>query len=151
MDNIDLYKFNRLCIEMEKDVARNNNKENIMELEEFRLKDTSIIGVAEYMRHIHLNIKYNLSTVIISIIYICHIEDKYKTHVNNHTFHKLFLVAYTLAGKINEDIFYSNKTIAQCGGISLKNLNELESVFLQYIDFDLFVHEDDYNYLYNIL
>ena len=42
------------------------------------------------------------------------------------------------------DYFYSNQYVATVGGVELKNINFLESMFLQYIDFNLSISTEEY-------
>jgi hypothetical protein len=50
-----------------------------------------------------------------------------------------------VAIKYNEDDCYSNNYYSKVGGIALQELNYLESEFLKFIRFDLFV---DYHIFY---
>lgn len=43
------------------------------------------------------------------------------------------------------DNFYSNRMMAQMGGVTLQNINELESFFMQSIDWNLFIHRDEFD------
>ena len=42
------------------------------------------------------------------------------------------------------DTYYTNKYIAQVGGVSLQNINELETFFIEMIDWNLNITEDQY-------
>jgi hypothetical protein len=46
--------------------------------------------------------------------------------------------------KLNNDYFYGNLTISNLGGIDLDELNALELVFLEMLDFDVHVNENEY-------
>lgn len=50
-----------------------------------------------------------------------------------------------LSAKYFDDKYYNNKYFALIGGIKLKELNLLEQVFLNSLDFWLFVEEPVYN------
>lgn len=45
--------------------------------------------------------------------------------------------------KMFSDTFYSNRNMAQIGGVTLENINEMESFFLQAIDWNLFIHKEE--------
>ena len=49
------------------------------------------------------------------------------------------LIAILIAIKYNEDDFYSNTYYAKVGGITLKEINNLESEFLSLINFNLWI------------
>lgn len=59
---------------------------------------------------------------------------------------RLFLVASVLALKMNEDECYSNYFYAKVGGVSVKELNYLESLFLSEVEFDLHVTSLDFSF-----
>lgn len=43
------------------------------------------------------------------------------------------------------DIFYSNRIMAQIGGVTLQNINEMESFFMLAIDWNLFIHKEEFD------
>lgn len=47
--------------------------------------------------------------------------------------------------KFNNDNFYGNYTLAHIGGVQLDDLNNMEEQFLDILDFDVFVQEEEYN------
>ena len=55
------------------------------------------------------------------------------------------MTSVLLAIKYHEDEYYSNEYYAKVGGVSLKELNNLEKEFLQLIDFSLFVDKRLFN------
>lgn len=61
----------------------------------------------------------------------------------------MILVATTIAIKYNEDIYFCNKTYAKIGGITLNELNYLESEFFRLIKHELYVNDLYYNNCYN--
>ena len=52
---------------------------------------------------------------------------------------RMLLTSILTAIKYNEDDFYSNTYYAKVGGISLQEINSLESEFLGLIDFNLWI------------
>jgi hypothetical protein len=50
-----------------------------------------------------------------------------------------------IAIKYNEDDFYTNSYYAKVGGMNLPEVNTMESDYLKYLDFDLYVKIEDYN------
>ena len=49
-----------------------------------------------------------------------------------------------MAIKFHDDEYYDNKFYAKVGGISCLDLNELESVFLKCLDYNLFIMPETY-------
>jgi hypothetical protein len=52
---------------------------------------------------------------------------------------RLILTAVLLTSKFYNDVFYGNHFVAYVGGIHLQEMNLLESEFLNYIDWHLWV------------
>ena len=50
-----------------------------------------------------------------------------------------------LAAKYNDDEFYKNIYYAKVGGISLVEMNSLEVLFAQLLDYNFFVKTEDFN------
>jgi hypothetical protein len=68
----------------------------------------------------------------------------YNLHKNycaylNHLLYRLILAAILLTSKFYNDVFYGNHFVAYVGGVSLSELNLLESQFLQLLDWSLWV------------
>ena len=61
------------------------------------------------------------------------------------------LTAILSAIKYNEDDFYSNTYYAKVGGISLQEINNLESEFLSLINFNLWIDLEIYTKYQNYL
>ena len=49
-----------------------------------------------------------------------------------------------VAIKYNDDDYYKNEFYAKVGGITLKEINQLEHDFLQFTDYNLYVDENVY-------
>ena len=61
------------------------------------------------------------------------------------------MTAILLSIKYNEDDFYSNAYYAKVGGISLQEINNLESEFLSLIKFNLWIDFEIYTKYKNYL
>ena len=44
------------------------------------------------------------------------------------------------------DTYYTNQFIAQVGGVSLPNINELERFFMQMIDWNLYISTEEFEF-----
>ena len=86
-----------------------------------------------------------ISTLILILIYIDKICRNNNFRLNYFNIHKLIITSMLVSIKYNEDEYFSNNFYAKVGGISVKDLDFLEYVFLTLIDFQLFVDEDLYN------
>lgn len=59
--------------------------------------------------------------------------------------YRLFIVALMLANKFLDDNTFTNKTWSEVSGMKIKDVNIMESEFLEALDYNLFVRSDDYN------
>lgn len=59
--------------------------------------------------------------------------------------YRLVLTSCLIVHKFFSDFFYTNQMIATIGGVDIKNINFLESMFLQYIDFNLSITDQEYD------
>ena len=114
-------------------------------LKSFYSRNIPIISIKEYLQHVYKYSRFNSSTIILILIYIDRICNINKCKLSYYNIHKLILGSMIVAIKYNEDEYFSNNFYAKVGGISVKDLDFLEYVFLTLIDFQLFVDEDLYN------
>ena len=84
------------------------------------------------------------STLIIILIYADRMCTTSGIILNPHNIHRIILGCLLLALKYNEDMYYTNKYYAEVGGLSLKEINDLEYFSFQLLDFNLYVSDDIY-------
>lgn len=58
--------------------------------------------------------------------------------------HRIFLASLIVSVKYNEDLVYSNSHYAKAGGVHLREINRLERVLLQSLDFNVKVEPEQY-------
>ena len=91
------------------------------------------------------------STLIIILIYADRMCTTSGIILNPHNIHRIILGCLLLAIKYNEDIYFTNEQYAKIGGVSLKEINDLESYSIQFLNYNLFVSEDIYQKYYNYI
>lgn len=64
--------------------------------------------------------------------------------INSFTIHRLILTTVLITSKMFNDTYYTNQFIAQVGGVSLANINELERFFMSMIDWNLFIKPEEF-------
>ena len=57
---------------------------------------------------------------------------------------RLVLTAVLLTSKMFNDTYYTNRYIAEVGGVTLENMNDLEKYFMQVIDWNLNITTEDF-------
>ena len=85
------------------------------------------------------------STLLIILIYVDRMCITSGIILNPHNIHRLILGCLILAIKYNEDVYFNNEYYAKVGGISLKDMNTLEEISFELIDYNLFVSDEIYN------
>jgi hypothetical protein len=137
------------------EIVKDNEKNNENELNRSDSNESAIISVftsnktpqisiKKYLTRIMKYSKPETSTVIICLIYIDKICENSSLQLSIYNIHRIILSCMILALKYNEDDYYSNKYYAKVGGISLKELNELEYNIMVLLQFNFFV--DDITY-----
>ena len=128
-----------------KEIIKENKQSGLMKYvlnDIFYLGHLPGISLEDYIKRIYNSTKMNISTLIMSIIYIdrfCEYEN-YVISMNN--IHKLLLSACLLSIKFNEDISISSKYYSEIAGIPVYDLNNLEFYLCVKLRFSLYV---DYN------
>ena len=120
-------------------------------LKSFTNKNIPSISIKNYLLRLSKHSKINESTIILILIYIdriCNINHFILTYYN---IHKMILAAFILAIKYNEDGYYSMNYYSKIGGITLSELNNLESEYLILIGYNLLIQPKLYNKYYNDL
>lgn len=109
----------------------------------FNSKRIPEISVNEYLMRIFKYTEINLSTMIISLIYLdrfCEINDIILTHYN---IHKLIFTSVLLSLKYNEDFSFKFNFYADVAGMPIKELMHLEYCFFSNIN-SLFIEQKEY-------
>ncbi|CAM36923.2 putative CYC2-like cyclin [Leishmania braziliensis MHOM/BR/75/M2904] len=65
--------------------------------------------------------------------------------------HRLLITSIVLGIKLRDDVYYSNVYYGRIGGISGREMNKLELLFLEKLEWETQVHEDEYVALLDLL
>lgn len=98
------------------------------------------ISIHNYIKLLFYNGLVGLENIDSIILYSIILLNNIKTKglpFNKYTCHRLTLISLMLASKINEDMPYNNNYWASIGGITLKNINNMESMFIKLLNHDL--------------
>ena len=134
-----------------KEIIKENIQNNQMPYvikDKFYYSHVPGISIDDYINRIFTSTKMNISSLIMSIIYIdrfCEFN-RYVLCMNN--IHRILLTACLLSIKFNEDINISSKYYAEVAGIPVYDLNNLEIYLCVKLKFSLFVSCDIYQKYY---
>lgn len=101
------------------------------------------ISLLDYLRRIIKYTRIEFSTLILSMIYIDRIC-KEKVFLNEYNIHRLMFISIIMAYSYNEDRIFDNKYLCLVSGVSLKEMLALEHDFLDLIEFNLYVSNNDF-------
>ena len=103
------------------------------------------IKLYDYLLRIVKYTKIKISTLILSITSITSFLRKNRNCLCINNVHKLIIVSCFLNSKFYEDYTHSSHFYGKVGGISYKELNNLEFEFYKKNDYSLYVNEEMYN------
>ena len=136
--------------EIIKDNIQNNQMKYVIKSDLFYLSRIPPISIEDYIKRIFNYTKMNISTLVMSVMYIdrfCELNG-YILSLNN--IHRVLLTACLLSIKFNEDINVNTKYYANIAGVSANDLNNLEFYlyiklkFSLYVDYDLYYKYFEY-------
>ena len=110
----------------------------------FYLEQIPSISLDKYIRHIVKYTHLNISTLILSVIYIDLFCEKYKYVLTLNNIYRLILIAIYISLKYNEDIQIDIKTYSAIAGVSPEDLKNLEFQMCVALDFSFYVRSDYY-------
>lgn len=60
--------------------------------------------------------------------------------------YRLILTSVLVTSKMFNDSYFTNQYVGESGGVTLQNINQLESFFMVMIDWELFITEKDFEF-----
>eukprot|EP00792_Barthelona_sp_PAP020_P008538 TRINITY_DN3227_c0_g1_i1.p1 TRINITY_DN3227_c0_g1~~TRINITY_DN3227_c0_g1_i1.p1 ORF type:complete len:204 (-),score=33.85 TRINITY_DN3227_c0_g1_i1:271-882(-) len=110
------------------------------------------ISVSQYIQRVAIYSKCSASAFIGAGIFIDRILRTNKNfYLTEYNFHRLFVMAVTLAAKFFDDKFYTNDHYSKVGGICIEEFNNLELELLFLLKFSLKISLDEYESFLSIL
>ena len=110
----------------------------------FYLQQIPPISLEDFIRHLMACTNMNLSSLILSIIYIDQFCEKYKYMISLNNIYRLLLISIFISIKYNEDCFVSFKDYAKISGVSVEDLKILEYQMCAALDFNFYVKSEYY-------
>ena len=131
--------------------GKSNPEEKLKLLKPFISKKIPSITIINYIERLFKYSKVSENTMILVLIYIDRICANHKINLNYYNIHKIILASFIVTIKFHEDDYYSLTFYAKLGGVTIKEINNLEYEFLNLIDFNLFVSDELYDKYNNYL
>jgi hypothetical protein len=130
-----------------RDIIKENIRKNLMKYVKydlFYISRNPPISIEDYINRIYKNTKMNISSLILSVIYIDRFSELNGYILSMKNIHRIILAACLLSIKYNEDVNVSSKYYASIAGIPVYDLNNLEFYLIVKLQFELFVNCDLY-------
>lgn len=109
------------------------------------------VGVDAYLTRLHKYFRCCDACFISSLVYVDRIVKLHpEFSVNSLTIHRLLATSVVLSAKFHDDVYYSNAYYAKVCGLSLKELNMLEALFIKMLNWKLDVSPEEYRYYRDI-
>lgn len=121
---------------------KQSNKEKFIQYDIFYLSKIPLISLGDYIKRIVRYTKMDISTLILSVIYIDQFCDTYKYVLSLHNIYRILLSACILSIKFNEDTCVKAKKYAEIAGVSVDDLNNLE--YFMFFSLDSLLVDYDY-------
>ena len=139
-----LNKFELKIAEILTEISSQNSNVEYNPDDPFSSKSPSKVSLEYFLGRIKKYTQIEKSTFIIILIYADRMCTTSGIILNPHNIHRIILGCLLLAIKYNEDVYFTNEHYAKVGGVSVKELNELEYFSIELLNFNLFISDDIY-------
>lgn len=109
----------------------------------FKNKNKPSININDYLMRIIEYTEIEFSTLVISLIYLERLCNG-KIFLNEYNIHRIMLLCVIMAYKYNEDSKFNREYLSKIGGISEKEIAQLEHEFFDFIDYKFFIENEEF-------
>lgn len=99
------------------------------------------MSLLAYLERIVEHANCTIDVLIFAMIYMDRLNIIHPKIFNSHSMHRIVLTSVMLASKFLDDLHLDNESFAKCGGVSNKEINDLEVELLFVLEFELAVSE----------
>ena len=128
---------------IDENIQQGNNrflwKDNI-----FYLEQIPPISLENFIHHLMRYTNMNISTLILSVIYIDKFCEKVKYILSFNNIYRLLLISIFISLKYNEDVKVNAQYYADVSGVNVEDLKMLEYQMCTIFDFEFYVDSDYY-------
>jgi len=104
------------------------------------------IVILDYLQRIHTFFGCSIECYAMSFLYIERLlQANPGMSIDALCCHSLLLTSVMLAAKFHDDQYHSNAHYALVGGVQVSDLNALERQFLRLLNWNLYVHPEEYD------
>ncbi len=128
-----------ICKENDISQIKNNEKIN-----PFISKIKNSITIKNYLKRLVKYTQAESSTLIAMLIYIDRLCEINNFIVNSLNVYRIIFSSFVIAIKYNEEKYFDNKFFSKLAGMSLTEMNLLESIYLNLIDYKLYISDEEF-------
>jgi hypothetical protein len=141
--------INAITLNLKDIINDNKNNGRKEKHDRFYISFIPPISLSDYIKRLLKYSKLDISTLIISIIYIDRFCNKNKYVLTPNNIYRILLSACLLSLKFNEDIDVNYKEYAEIASVTVEDLQNLEFYMYFKLHFSLFVKYDLYKSYYD--
>ncbi|KYQ92968.1 cyclin-related 2 family protein [Tieghemostelium lacteum] len=101
-------------------------------------KKLPTISIKDYLARLMKYSPCSKECFVASLLYMDRLTVECGLILNSYNIHRILITTVLISTKYMDDIFYNNEFYSQVGGISLKEMNNLELEFLKLLKFSAF-------------
>ena len=130
---------NKITSIIEKLIDNNKkNKRRKISKDIFTGRTLPKINLNDFINRIIAYTEIEKNTLICSLIYLDEIDKK--KPITEFNIHRIFFSAVLISIKYNEDDIFKNDYYAKIAGVTLNEINKMESTFISLLDFNLYIN-----------
>ncbi len=102
------------------------------------------LSIKTYLENLVKVTQIESSTLIAMLIYIDRLCEINNFIVNSLNVYRIIFSSFVIAIKYNEEKYFDNKFFSKLAGMSLTEMNLLESIYLNLIDYKLYISDEEF-------
>jgi hypothetical protein len=126
----------------ENDVSPLYNNERIIPF--LTQRNNQSLTIKKYLENLVKVTQIESSTLIAMLIYIDRLCEINNFIINSFNVYRIIFSSFVIAIKYNEEKYFDNKFFSKLAGMSLTEMNLLESIYLNLIDYKLYISDEEF-------
>ena len=153
-NNVEKYNFNNLFYHKYFELFSTNYisiDQNIEIINEDHYKQVIINNISKFLYYIIKKLESEISTIIITMIYLRRIITKHNLFLSINTVLYVFFMLLILAHKYNEDNIYTSKLMSKMINVEMSSFHKMEVLLCHMIDHKFYVNKEEYKFNYDFI
>ncbi|CAD8088705.1 unnamed protein product [Paramecium sonneborni] len=141
--------INKLLITIAKileEILKETDQLSLQQVSTFHALRIPSISIQSYIQRIAKYTNCNSVCFVFGLIYLDKVQEMHQNIILNsnciHRYELVILFSIMVAIKYYDDEYFKNEYYAKVGGLSLKEINQLEMEFLDLLNYELFIEKE---------